>query len=124
MSYPACCRASAVALPMPRLEPVTNATRLDIVLLLWGFVDNNSIIWLIAICATSSARWKKKGELQRISVEVDPVLEITEFADRAVKQGGPALLFEKPKGYTIPVLINSFASDAQDADRARGGFGR
>ena len=53
---------------------------------------------------------EKNHELRRISVEVDPVLEITEFADRAVKQGGPALLFEKPKGYGIPVLINCFAS--------------
>ena len=53
---------------------------------------------------------EEKGELKRIALEVDPVLEITEFADRAVKQGGPALLFEKPKGYDIPVLINSFAS--------------
>src|SRR5690349_15214787 len=51
-----------------------------------------------------------QGELKRISFEVDPVLEITEFADRAVKGGGPALLFEKPKGSSIPVLINSFAS--------------
>ena len=55
-------------------------------------------------------RLEKEGELRRISVEVDPVLEITEFADRAVKQGGPALLFEKPKGSDIPVLINAFAS--------------
>jgi 4-hydroxy-3-polyprenylbenzoate decarboxylase len=53
---------------------------------------------------------EKNHELKRISVEVDPILEIAEFADRAVKQGGPALLFEKPKGYGIPVLINSFAS--------------
>ncbi len=50
------------------------------------------------------------GELKRIDVEVDPALEITEFADRAVKRGGPALLFEKPKGSKVPVLINSFAS--------------
>lgn len=50
------------------------------------------------------------GELKRIPFEVDPILEITEFADRAVKNGGPALLFEKPKGHTAPVLINSFAS--------------
>jgi 4-hydroxy-3-polyprenylbenzoate decarboxylase len=50
------------------------------------------------------------GELKRIPFEVDPTLEITEFADRAVKCGGPALLFERPKGYAIPVLINSFAS--------------
>src|SRR5258705_252215 len=53
---------------------------------------------------------EKNKELRRITVEVDPYLEITEFADRAVKQGGPALLFEHPKGSTIPVLINGFAS--------------
>jgi len=53
---------------------------------------------------------EKEGELKRIPLEVDPVLEIAEFADRAVKTGGPALLFERPAGYTIPVLINSYAS--------------
>jgi 4-hydroxy-3-polyprenylbenzoate decarboxylase len=53
---------------------------------------------------------EKNKELKRISIEVDPNLEITEFADRAVKNGGPALLFEKPKGSSVPVLINSFAS--------------
>src|ERR1700736_5072543 len=53
---------------------------------------------------------EENRELKHISVEVDPLLEITEFADRAVKQGGPALLFEKPKGSSIPVLINGFAS--------------
>ncbi|HKW98216.1 MAG TPA: menaquinone biosynthesis decarboxylase [Bryobacteraceae bacterium] len=53
---------------------------------------------------------EKEGELKRISLAVDPVLEIAEFADRAVKSGGPALLFERPKGYRIPVLINSYAS--------------
>src|SRR3954451_3972769 len=53
---------------------------------------------------------EKNKELKRITVEVDPHLEITEFADRAVKQGGPALLFERPKNSTIPVLINAFAS--------------
>ncbi len=52
----------------------------------------------------------KHGELRRISVEVDPYLEITEFADRAVKGGGPALLFERPKGSRVPLLINAFAS--------------
>ena len=52
----------------------------------------------------------KSKELRRIPFEVDPYLEITEFADRAVKHGGPALLFEKPKGSRIAVLINSFAS--------------
>ncbi len=53
---------------------------------------------------------EKHGELERIPFEVDPVLEITEFADRSVKRGGPALLFEKPTGSKIPVLINAFAS--------------
>ncbi|MCX6613681.1 MAG: UbiD family decarboxylase, partial [Acidobacteria bacterium] len=48
----------------------------------------------------------KAGELKRIPFEVDPHLEITEFADRAVKSGGPALLFEKPKGSSIPLAIN------------------
>src|SRR3954466_763047 len=53
---------------------------------------------------------EKAGELKRVSLEVDPYLEITEFADRSVKGGGPALLFENPKGSKIPVLINAFAS--------------
>jgi 4-hydroxy-3-polyprenylbenzoate decarboxylase len=53
---------------------------------------------------------EERGELKRISLPVDPILEITEFADRAVKTGGPALLFESPKGYSTPVLINAFAS--------------
>jgi 4-hydroxy-3-polyprenylbenzoate decarboxylase len=53
---------------------------------------------------------EKEGELKRIGIEVDPMLEIAEFADRAVKSGGPALLFERPKGYRIQVLINSYAS--------------
>ncbi len=53
----------------------------------------------------------KAGELKRIPFEVDPHLEITEFADRAVKSGGPALLFEKPKGSSIPLAINLFSSD-------------
>ena len=53
---------------------------------------------------------EKAGELKRIPFEVDPYLEITEFADRSVKSGGPALLFEKPKGSDVPVLINAFAS--------------
>src|SRR5580658_1104942 len=56
------------------------------------------------------AALEKNQELKRIPFEVDPILEITEFADRAVKSGGPALLFEKPKGYSTPVLINAYAS--------------
>jgi 4-hydroxy-3-polyprenylbenzoate decarboxylase len=53
---------------------------------------------------------EKQGELKRIPFEVSPELEITEFADRSVKSGGPALLFEKPAGSNVPLLINAFAS--------------
>lgn len=53
---------------------------------------------------------EKAGELKRIPFEVDPHLEITQFADRSVKTGGPAFLFEKPKGSQVPLLINAFAS--------------
>lgn len=49
---------------------------------------------------------EKKDELKRISAEVDPVLEIAEITDRAVKAGGPALLFENPKRSRIPVVTN------------------
>jgi len=54
---------------------------------------------------------EKQGELKRIPFEVDPHLEITEFADRSVKTGGPALLFEKTTGSSVPLLINAFASE-------------
>ena len=56
-------------------------------------------------------RLEKEGELQRIRVEVDPVLEITEITHRVTRAGGAALLFEKPKGSSYPLLINSFGSD-------------
>ena len=50
------------------------------------------------------------GELKRIAVEVDPCLEMTEIADRVLRAGGPALLFEKPKGHAMPVLANLFGT--------------
>ena len=57
---------------------------------------------------------ERSGELKRIAVEVDPRLEMTEICDRVLKSGGPALLFEKPKGqqagHTIPVLANLFGT--------------
>lgn len=53
---------------------------------------------------------EKAGELVRITTEVDPNLEITEICDRTLKQQGPALLFENPKGYSIPVLGNLFGT--------------
>nr|CBX27781.1 Uncharacterized protein AF_0209 [uncultured Desulfobacterium sp.] len=50
------------------------------------------------------------GELHRIKTEVDPVLEITEITDRISKSNGPALLFEKVKGFSYPLIINAFGS--------------
>lgn len=50
-----------------------------------------------------------KGQLKRITAEVDTDLEITEIADRMVKKGGPALLFENVKGSKFPLAINLFA---------------
>jgi len=55
-------------------------------------------------------RLEKEGELKRIRVEVDPVLEISEITDRVSKQMGPALLFENTKGSEYPLLINAFGS--------------
>ncbi len=52
-----------------------------------------------------------EGELVRVSAEVDPDLEITEIVDRTVKSGGPALLFEHPKGSRLPLLINQFGTE-------------
>jgi 4-hydroxy-3-polyprenylbenzoate decarboxylase len=54
---------------------------------------------------------EKEGELARVKAEVDPDLEITEVADRMVKSGGPALLFERVKGSRFPVLINALGSE-------------
>ena len=56
------------------------------------------------------AQLEKMGELKRITVEVDPKLEMTEIADRVLRAGGPALLFENPKGHGMPVLANLFGT--------------
>src|SRR3989338_3033687 len=56
------------------------------------------------------AQLETLGELKRIKVEVDPHLEMTEIADRVLRAGGPALLFEKPKGHSMPVLTNLFGT--------------
>src|SRR5437870_7644904 len=54
---------------------------------------------------------EREGELTRISAEVDPHLEVTEIVDRVVKAGGPALLFEHPKGSSHPLLVNPFGTE-------------
>jgi 4-hydroxy-3-polyprenylbenzoate decarboxylase len=51
-----------------------------------------------------------RGELKRITHPVDPNLEMTEICDRTLKAGGPALLFENPVGYDMPVLGNLFGT--------------
>lgn len=50
------------------------------------------------------------GQLRRVAAEVDAKLEITEIADRLVKSGGPALLFEAVKGSPYPLAINLFGT--------------
>ncbi len=54
---------------------------------------------------------EKVGQLHRVQVEVDPRLEITEIATRAIREGKPALLFEHVTGSPYPVLINTLASE-------------
>ncbi len=53
---------------------------------------------------------EQRGLLKRISQPIDPKLEMTEIADRTLKGGGPALLFENPIGYDMPVLANLFGT--------------
>jgi len=53
---------------------------------------------------------EQQGELVRIKQEVDPYLEMTEISDRTLRAKGPALLFENPKGYDVPVLCNLFGT--------------
>jgi len=54
---------------------------------------------------------EQRGELKRITAEVDPHLEMTEIADRTLRAGGPALLFENPRGSNVPVLANLFGTE-------------
>ena len=56
------------------------------------------------------AQLEALGELKRISHPVDPNLQMTEIADRVLRAEGPALLFENPIGYDMPVLANLFGT--------------
>ncbi len=53
---------------------------------------------------------ESQGELKRITAEVSPNLEMTEICDRVLRAGGPALLFENPRGFDTPVLANLFGT--------------
>ncbi|RUO32552.1 4-hydroxy-3-polyprenylbenzoate decarboxylase [Aliidiomarina soli] len=66
------------------------------------------------------AQLESQGELKRISQPIDPYLEMTEIADRTLKAGGPALLFENVKGHDMPVLANLFGTP----DRVAKGMGQ
>ena len=71
------------------------------------------------------AALEQRGELVRIRTEVDPKLEMTEIADRTLRAGGPALLFENPKGYNTPVLANLFGTEQRVAlGMGGGGYNR
>ncbi|KFA99669.1 4-hydroxy-3-polyprenylbenzoate decarboxylase [Vibrio sp. ER1A] len=63
---------------------------------------------------------ESQGLLKRISHPVDPDYEMTEISDRTLRAGGPALLFENPIGYDVPVLTNLFGT----SERVAIGMGR
>ena len=56
------------------------------------------------------AQLERLGELKRVQAEVSPRLEMTELCDRVLRAGGPALLFERPAGHSMPVLGNLFGT--------------
>lgn len=56
------------------------------------------------------AQLEQRGELKRVTMPIDTDLEMTEIADRTLRAGGPAILFENPKDSDIPVLANLFGT--------------
>jgi menaquinone biosynthesis decarboxylase len=66
------------------------------------------------------AHLEKTKQLHRVRAEVDPVLEAGEIAQRVLREGGPALLFERPKGGSMPLVMNLFGT----MDRVRTAIGR
>src|SRR3989454_11460308 len=63
---------------------------------------------------------EQKGELKRVRAEVDPELEVTEITQRVLQEHGPALLFERPKGSSTPLVMNLFGT----MDGVRAALGR
>ncbi|MCM2253853.1 MAG: UbiD family decarboxylase, partial [Ramlibacter sp.] len=59
------------------------------------------------------------GELRRVAQPVSPQLEMTALCDRLLRAGGPAVLFERPTGHSMPVLGNLFGTTSRVA-RAMG----
>lgn len=54
---------------------------------------------------------EKIGDVTRVRTEVDSVLEVTEIADRVIKEKGPALIFENVKGADFPLAMNLFGTE-------------
>jgi menaquinone biosynthesis decarboxylase len=63
---------------------------------------------------------EQKGQLKRIRAQVDPELEVTEITQRVIREEGPALLFENPKGSSTPLLMNLFGT----MNRVKAALGR
>ena len=63
---------------------------------------------------------EEKGQLKRVRAEVDPELEVTEITQRVIREEGPALLFENPKGSSTPLLMNLFGT----MNRVKSALGR
>jgi len=56
------------------------------------------------------AQLESMGELRRVDAEVSPRLEMTALCDRVLRSAGPAILFGRPKGHSMPVLGNLFGT--------------
>ena len=53
---------------------------------------------------------ERLGELRRLDQSISPNLEMTAVGDRLLREGGPALLCERPEGFAMPCLINLFGT--------------
>jgi len=56
------------------------------------------------------AELERTGQLRRVTVEVDPRLEVSEIVQRVVREEGPALLFDRVRGAAFPLVMNLFGS--------------
>jgi 4-hydroxy-3-polyprenylbenzoate decarboxylase len=56
------------------------------------------------------AALEQRGDLRRVRAEVDPYLEVSEIVQRVIREDGPALIFERPKGSGFPLVMNLFGA--------------
>ena len=57
-----------------------------------------------------AAQLERSGQLRRVDEPISPVLEMTALSDQVLRAGGPALWFERPTGFAVPVLANLFGT--------------